>query len=115
MKRIVRKASASIILGLCLSLIFFDAGDAQVRRGAVTGTILNRGNQPIPGLNVYLVHPKEGRSSPRRTDNWGRFSFLDVPIRSDPYYLEVYWGKDLMYRNTVIVDRDKNLGNITLR
>ena len=112
----MRKVSKAIILGFCLCLlvlILFDAASAQV--GTVTGVVLNRGNVPIPGLIMSLVHPVAGRSHPISTDSWGRFFFSNVPLKNDPYYLEIYWGRDLMYRNTVIVNGNINLGNIMLR
>jgi hypothetical protein len=58
----------------------------------------------LPAITVYLVHPTMGRSQPRLTDQNGYFCFDDVPRVADSYYLEVYWGKTLMYRQSARVD-----------
>ena len=73
-------------------------------QGTVSGTVLNSRNVPIPGLMVSLVHPIVGRSHPSFTDPLGRFVFFNVPIVSNPYYLEVYWGRDLLYRRALLVN-----------
>jgi carboxypeptidase family protein len=70
----------------------------------VSGRVVYRdGGRPIPGMTVYLVHPKAGRSLPAATDSQGRFQVENVPARPDPYYLEVYWGTNLKYRKRVMV------------
>lgn len=70
----------------------------------VSGRVLYRnGDRPIPGVTVYLVHPKAGRSLPAATDSQGRFQVENVPARPDAYYLEVYWGTNLKYRKRVVV------------
>jgi hypothetical protein len=81
---------------------------------SASGTVLNRNNQPIPGLSVYLVHPRAGRSAAKTTNNAGTFNFDTVPPQNDSYYLEIYWGKQLQYRKPVIVNRDTNFGVIRL-
>ena len=76
---------------------------AELPEGAlVEGTVV-RGSQPLPGVTVSLVHPSVGRSSPSATNPKGYFYFSNVPIRPDPYYLEVYWGKELLSRTQVLV------------
>jgi hypothetical protein len=97
--------SIKVIMLSCILLIapLHNRVSAQTPSATVAGTILNQQNLPIPGLAVYLVHPVVGRSYPSYTDNYGRCIFYNVPLRQDPYYLEIYWGKQLLYRNTVIV------------
>lgn len=58
---------------------------------------------PVPGLLISLVHPAIGRSVPVFTDNYGNFLMGNIPTINTPYYLEVYWGQRLIYRNTVLV------------
>jgi hypothetical protein len=60
-------------------------------------------NLPAPGLTVPLWHPALGRSAPAVTDAYGRFLFYGTPIMPAPYYIEVYWGYQLIYRATVPV------------
>lgn len=93
-----------LIIGLCICLISFGEAFGQV--GSLAGVVLNQGNYPIPGLTISLVHPLIGRSYPSITDNLGRFSFSNVPLRNDFYYIEIYWGNTLLYRNTIVIDRD---------
>lgn len=98
------KRTLILIIGLCIFLIFFGTAFAQV--GSLAGIVVNQLNYPIPGLTVSLVHPSIGRSYPSITDNLGRFLFSNVPLRNDPYYIEIYWGSTLMYRNTIVINRD---------
>jgi len=58
---------------------------------------------PAPGLMISLVHQYLGRSSPAYTDQYGNFQLLNIPLRSEPYLIEVYWGQRLIYRNQVFV------------
>lgn len=74
------------------------------------GNVLNGSNRGIPGLTVFLVHPVLGRSSPSFTDVSGHYFFSNVPLRPEPYYLEIYWGQRLLYRNTLQIR-----GNIAAR
>ena len=109
----MKKSFWFITLGLFLLLILFGMVSPQV--SSLTGIVVNQGDQPIPGLTLFLVHPVIGRSFPSITDNRGLFSFLNVPLRNDPYYLEIYCGMELIYKNTVMFNMDKNLVNIILR
>lgn len=72
--------------------------------GGVQGVILKAPTQqPVPGLTVSLVHPVLGRSALSFTDVFGRYAIFGVPLRPEPYYLEVYWGSSLVYRGPVQV------------
>lgn len=108
----MKKTFGSIILGLCLFLMLFGTASAQV--GGLTGVVVNQRDRPIPGLTVYLVHPEVGRSNPSITDSSGRFYFYNVPLRNSPYYIEIYWGKDLMYRNSISIRGNEDIGYIRL-
>ena len=82
---------------------------AQAPAPSLDGTVAYRATttQPeatIPGVTVYLVNPMVGRSHPEITDLYGRFSFESVPHTPDGqnwYYVEIYWGRDLIYRRAV--------------
>jgi hypothetical protein len=79
---------------------------AQARPGAVPvrGQLLSRNrNGPVPGVTVYLIHQQLGRSAPAITDAGGRFGWVAIPVRPDPYFLEVYWGQNLVLRQQVAV------------
>jgi len=66
----------------------------------------------IPGLSVYIVHPLHGRSKARVSDEDGYFEFEGIPYGSmsdtDLFYIEVYWGEDLMYQNSFIMETGDN-------
>ena len=70
----------------------------------VQGTLVARSNStPAPGLTVFLIHPVLGRSAPSYSDAYGRFGWRAIPVRPEPYYIEVYWGKNLIFRQSVRV------------
>jgi len=100
MIRILKLNVVIFILGLTVLL---GEASSQTSAGTVDGLIINAQSVPIPGLTVYLVHPIVGRSYPCITDNYGHYIFYNVPLRPDPYYIEVYWGKELLYRQVLYV------------
>src|ERR1700730_9464904 len=86
--------------------IFFlsEPGRTQTQPAALVEVYVFRGtNQPVPGVTVSLVHPVVGRSSPSVTNPTGYYYFANVPLRPEPYFMEVYWGTQLLFRNTVDV------------
>jgi hypothetical protein len=99
--------AVSLILALSLNAVAQRPNDA-----AVAGAVVDRQGRPAPGLTVFLV-AQQGRSAPSTTDRYGRFFFANIPP-GQIYYLEIYWGRDLMYRQQIRVDRDTNLGAIRL-
>ena len=81
----------------------------------VQGQVLSRNiNGPVPGLTVFLVHEFLGRSAPSYTDAYGRFGWTAIPVRSEPYFLEIYWGQNLVYRQPVAVTAPVSLPAIQL-
>jgi hypothetical protein len=89
------------VLAMVFATILCYPQDASA--STVAGRVLYKSGQPIPGLTVYLVHPNVGRSAPASTDSEGRFSIANVPQVAEPFYLEVYWGRTLKYRKTLVV------------
>lgn len=87
-----------LLQGLACRPVFAQTGFVQ---GSFCS--LAQGNSPAPGLLVSLVHPQFGRSAPVFTDNYGNFVMANVPMSPVPYYIEVYWGQNLIYRNLVII------------
>lgn len=89
------------ILGISLAVQLSISSPATGQgpgRQVVSGTVVNGMNRPIPGLTVSLVHPSAGRSHATFTDSSGRFTFSNIPVQREPYYLEIYWGQQLLYR-----------------
>lgn len=69
----------------------------------VSGVVTNAAGQPVPGVAVSMVHPSFGRSASATTDQFGRYLIGNVRPASDPYYVEVYWGQRLIYRQPLKV------------
>lgn len=88
---------------------------AQPGPYSVDGAVYSRTGQPISSLTVYLYHPTVGRSYPRFTDVNGYFIFERVAYAPTDYYLEVYWGTSLMYREAITIDRSVSRPYIILR
>lgn len=70
----------------------------------VHGILLTQNNgTPLPGLTISLIHPLLGRSAPSISDVYGRFGWAAIPVRPEPYYIEIYWGNNLVYRQPIMV------------
>ena len=93
-----------LLLALWLSTAIAPAASARQVTRAVDGEVVDSSHRPLTGVTVYLAHPTAGRSYPRFTDANGYFVFYDVPYATDPFYLELYWGRTLVYRAAVTVD-----------
>jgi hypothetical protein len=70
----------------------------------VYGVVTNSAGRPVPGVAVSLIHPVNGRSRPSYTDQFGRYAIAGVPPHPAPYFVEIYWGQQLIYRQQVIVN-----------
>jgi len=66
----------------------------------IYGQVISQARGPVGGVTVSLVHPTLGRSTPVFTDSQGHYFFANVPSQGT-YYLEAYWGNNLLYRDTV--------------
>ena len=93
-----------VVLALMLSLILAPPVFAQGPVAPVEGVVLDdQTGLGAPGLTASLIHPQMGRSAPSLTDRNGHFEWSAIPMQSEPYYLEIYWGSKLLYRRQVIV------------
>jgi hypothetical protein len=90
-------------LTVALVLWFALLGSAQAQGVSVYGTVTNAFGQPVPGITVSLFHPQFGRSFPAYTDGFGRYTMYAVPVHPTPYYIEAYWGNQLIYRAPISV------------
>lgn len=94
-------------VGLALAILLFaysNQAESQQYSFQFQGVILKTGsNIPIPGLTVSLVHPVLGRSVPVVSNQFGQFFFYNIPFRNEPYYIEVYWGSELIFRSILNV------------
>lgn len=68
----------------------------------VQGQLFSRArNSSVPGVTVFLVHQVLGRSAPSISDVYGRFGWSAIPVRPEPYFLEIYWGQTIIYRQQI--------------
>ncbi len=99
-----RHRRLAVVLGW-LFIALTSLADAQIYPGTmvpVQGTLIaRRTGTPAPGLMVSLIHPVLGRSAPSFSDAYGHFGWMAIPARPEPYYIEVYWGQNLIYRQPV--------------
>jgi hypothetical protein len=80
----------------------------------VQGQLVSRAQGPVPGVTAFLVHPVLGRSGPSFSDVYGRFGWGAIPVRPEPYFLEIYWGQNLIYRQPIQVSAPVLLPPIVL-
>jgi hypothetical protein len=80
----------------------------------VQGQIMSRTQGPVPGVTAFLVHPMIGRSEPSLTNAYGMFGWRAIPIQPAPYFLEVYWGNTLIYRQPIEITAPVQLPPILL-
>src|SRR6266480_4289443 len=66
----------------------------------IQGTVFSYSRGPISGVTVSLLHPTLGRTTPVFTQAGGYYFFTNVPP-GQTYYIEAYWGNQLLYRGTV--------------
>ncbi|RJG47746.1 carboxypeptidase-like regulatory domain-containing protein [Motilimonas pumila] len=95
-----------ILIGYVCWLLSTGAAWGQNPQAEIQGQISSAANgRAIAGLTVFLLHPEIGRSRPAITDPYGTFIFYAIPLMPSPYYLEVYWGQQLIYRDTLAVQQ----------
>lgn len=105
------KTVLNIIIGfVIISGLFVSTVHAET----LGGVVVRPNNTPVPGLTVSLVNPAVGRSYPSISDPYGRFFFSNVPLVNSSFYIEIYWGYQLLYRNTVTIRGNMQLPPIVL-
>lgn len=72
---------------------------AQMPAPPISGYVISAQHGPVSGVTVSLVHPVVGRSSPSFSAPNGGYFFTNVPPRMEPFYIEAYWGTQLLYRS----------------
>jgi hypothetical protein len=91
------RIAALVIVGLLAS----SETRAQIPAPPISGVVVSAQHGPISGVTVSLVHPVIGRSSPAFTGPNGYYFFNNVPPQSQPYYIEAYWGNQLLFRGVL--------------
>jgi hypothetical protein len=95
------KFSRNITLLVVLAALHSIVLKGQVPLPPVYGTVVSaqRNWAPVAGVTVSLVHPILGRNAPVLSGPNGGFYFTNVPPRADAYFIEAYWGNQLLFRN----------------
>jgi hypothetical protein len=115
-----RLACVAIVFGFCVTIPAATAGRAAAQ-GAVLGAIVledeDGARTPIPGLTVLLTHSVDlRRRTSVFTDALGMFFIYRIPLDPDPYYLDIYWGDDHLYRGRLFMTTTRlTLAPIVLR
>ena len=74
---------------------------AQMPGPPISGVVISDQRGPVGGVTISLVHPAVGRSSPALSAPNGAYFFANVPPHAQPYFIEAYWGNQLLYRGQV--------------
>src|SRR5438093_12521780 len=74
---------------------------AQVPAPPVSGVVAFPLRGVVGGATVYLVPPVVGRSAPSFTAPNGAYFFANVAPQPQPYFIEAYWGNQLLFRGQV--------------
>jgi hypothetical protein len=88
-------------------LVLFIATAGWLQEGyaeeqTIQGQIVNHAGQPLPGCIVFVASP-EYRTPPAITDSSGNFQIIMPLIGTEEYFVEIYWGRRLMYRKPLRV------------
>ena len=78
-------------------------------QSTLQGTVIDRANRPIPGLQVSVANLSVGRSRTAYTDAQGHYALAEIPASPQPYSLEVYWGTRLVHSERVTAAGRGNL------
>ena len=92
---------AWLVIG-AIALVFLSS-QAHGQGVLVSGTVTDHFGRPVPGVAVSLIHQQFGRSPPAFTDGFGQYSLWNIPPSPLPYFIEVYWGNQLIYRQQLVV------------
>jgi len=77
-------------------------GALRAQAPAISGTVFSYQSGPLGGVTVSLVHPVIGRSAPVVSAPGGWYYFVNIPPQSQPFYIEAYWGSQLLFRGQVL-------------
>jgi|GEM_PF-5585721 len=84
-----------------LALAGIGAPDLSAAQVTFQGSIVDANQRPIPGLAVSVANQARGRSRSAYTDASGHYVLSDIPVSSQPYAFEVYWGQRLAHTRRV--------------
>lgn len=113
------KARRLLLIAFALNLLLMAGSQSLAQSMGATVPVHGQAfarsvNGPAPGLTVFLVHQAMGRSAPSFTDANGRFGWTAIPVSAQPYFLELYWGQRLIYRQPIQVRSPTMLPTIVL-
>ena len=92
------KRSQFLILLAAMMLAAPGAVSAQMLAPPISGTVFSSQRGPLGGVTVSLVHPVIGRSTPVFSAPNGTYFFVNIPPQPQPFFIEAYWGTQLLFR-----------------
>ena len=88
-------------LFILLTAFAIACGDVRSQTGPpIYGQVISQSRGPVAGITVSLLHPTLGRSTPVFSQQNGYYFFSNVPA-GQTYYIEAYWGNQLLYRGVL--------------
>jgi hypothetical protein len=75
---------------------------AQTPAPPISGLVVSQQRGPVGGVTVSLVHPVVGRSAPSFSASNGAYFFTNVTPQPQPYFIEAYWGNQLLFRGQIL-------------
>lgn len=90
------------LLLAAMALAQLGAAPAQMPAPPISGQVFSYQRGPVGGVTVSLVHPAIGRSVPVFSAPNGTYFFGNVPPQPQPFYIEAYWGTQLLFRGQVL-------------
>ena len=87
---------------------------AQTPAPPISGMVISSQRGPVGGVTVSLVHPIIGRNAPVFSAPNGAYFFANVPPQAQPYFIEAYWGNQLLFRGELLYQGAPVQFNISL-
>jgi hypothetical protein len=108
------KRSQFLVLMAAVMLAASGAVSAQMLAPPISGTVISAQRGPLGGVTVSLVHPVIGRSSPVFSAPNGTYFFVNIPPQQQPFFIEAYWGNQLLFRGQLVYQGAPIIFNIPL-
>ena len=106
--------SLSVLLALCLILLFAGSSHAQIYPGRITGIVLDSSGGAIEGAQVALSSAEIGLERSVTTDSTGVFHFSELPLGTFRIAVTKEGFKTFVQTNIVTSLTQVNTFNVTL-
>lgn len=93
---------SKLFLVLVALALAYDTAPGQRPAPPISGVVYSSQRGALGGVTISLVHPLIGRSGPAFSAPNGAYFFANVPPQIQPYYIEAYWGSQLLFRGQLV-------------